>query len=148
MKVIFIKDLKNQGKKGDIKNVKDGYAENFLIKQGYAVKATDTSLDILKKENKTKQQLDEQKLKQAEELKKELEKLTVEIKVKTGTKDKVFGNVSSKQIVKELDGLNYKIDKKDIVIKESLSSLGDHIVNINLHKQVKAKLRVRLTKES
>lgn len=148
MKVIFIKDLKNQGKKGQIKEVKDGYGQNFLIKQGYAVLATDTSLKILKQENKINQDKENQAIKECQKLKEQLEKITLKIKVKTGKEDRIFGNVSSKQIVNELKKIGFIIDKKKIKIDIPLTSLGFHNVIINLHKNVDAKLKVQLIKES
>lgn len=146
MKVIFLKDVKGQGKKGEIKEVSDGYASNFLIKNKYAVKATDTSLKILDKENETAKLNEALKIKEAESLKAKIEKLNIKIQVKTGKEDKVFGNVSSKQIEKELENLGFKIDKKTIKLENSLSSLGTHIVKIELHKKVIANLKVNLVK--
>lgn len=146
MKVIFIKDLKGQGKKGDIKEVKDGYGNNFLIKNGYAIQATEGNLKHYNTE-KEKEKLNENlKIKDCESLKKELEKLTIKIKVKVGTQDRVFGSVSTKQIVQELKKEGYDIDKNKIAIDSPLSCLGTHIVKIELHKQVIADLKVNLVK--
>ena len=147
MKVIFIKDLKGQGKKGDIKEVKDGYGSNFLIKNGYAVMYTKTSVAILNEQNRIKAEQESELIKESKEIKEKLEKIDLKIKVKTGKEDKVFGSVSTKQIVSELQKLNYNIDKKKIKLDTDLSSLGTHIVNIELHKQVNAKLKVTLVKE-
>ena len=148
MKVIFLKDLKKQGKKGEIKEVKDGYAENFLIKNGYAVKATDTSIKILNKQNKEAKESELQLIENCKQLKQKLEKNILKIKVKTGKNDQVFGSVSSKQIVSELAKLGFNINKKSINITNQLTSLGIHNVEINLHKEVKAILKVQLVKES
>lgn len=146
MKVIFIKDLKGQGKKGDIKEVKDGYGNNFLIKNGYAIVANDSNLKQFNKE-KEKEKLNETlKIKDCESLKQELEKLTIKIKVKTGAQDRVFGSVSTKQINEELKKLDYVIDKNKIKINEPLTTLGTHIVDIELHKQVIAKVKINLEK--
>ena len=143
MKVIFIKDLKKQGRVNEIKEVSDGYAVNFLIKNGYAVKYTKTSSSILDKEMEEKRVLDNKNKEEALKLSKEIEKLTLEFKMATN-KGKVFGSVSSKQIVEELNKLGFKVDKKMINIDTSISSLGVHIVDINLYKGVVAKLNVRL----
>lgn len=146
MKVIFIKDLKGQGKKGDIKEVKDGYGTNFLIKNGYAILANDGNLKQFNTQ-KEKEKLNEAlKIKECEKIKEELEKLKIEIKVKTGVQDKVFGSVSTKQINEELKKMNYNIDKNKIKINEVLSSLGTHVVDVELHKQVIAKLKINLVK--
>lgn len=146
MKVIFIKDLKNQGKKGEIKVVKDGYAENFLIKKGYAVQVTEESLRKLEDDKrKERQEIKENTIK-AEELKRKIEKISLLFKVKTGEHDRVFGSISPKQIKEELDKKGYKIDKKQILLDNNLSSLGFHNVNIRLYKEVIAILKVQLVK--
>ena len=146
MKVILLKDVKKQGKKDDILDVSDGYAENFLIKNGYAIQVTEKNIENVKKENDAKKQ-EEQKLSQeAENLKKELEKLTLVFKVKTGEQDRVFGSISPKQIKEELLKKGYKIDKKQIELSTSLQSLGFHKVNITLYKEIKAELKVQLVK--
>lgn len=147
MKVIFKKDLKGQGKKGEVKNVKDGYGMNYLIKNGYAVAATDENLKHLNTENKRAKKQLEETIKECEEQKKQLEKLILTFKVKTGAGDKVFGSVSPKQIVSELKQLGYDIDKKKIIDKNSITSLGYHYINIELHKKVIAKVKIYLTKE-
>jgi large subunit ribosomal protein L9 len=146
MKVIFIKDLKKQGRKGEIKEVKDGYAQNFLIKQGYAVAATLKSLEKLESE-KLKEKLKEKELiEETTKLKEKLESLELEFKVKTGEQDKVFGSISSKQIADRLEEEGYKINRKDIIIDNQISSLGSHIVKISLYKDIKAELRIKLIK--
>ena len=146
MEVIFIKDLKHQGKKGEIKNVKDGYAENFLIKNGYAVKKTKESLNKLEYENKKKKELDESNKQEALKVKEKLEKETLEFKVKTGEGDRVFGSISVKQIKDELDKKGYKVDKNKIEIDGTIASLGFHDVKINLYQGVDAKVKVHVIK--
>lgn len=145
MKVIFLKDLKNQGKKGEIKEVKDGYAKNFLIKNGYAIKETKESLKILDRENKQAQELDEKNKKEAKELKQKLEQEKIKFQVKTGKNDKVFGSISVKQIKDKLDE-KYKIDKKQIIINNPISSLGFHGVEIHLYKDIIAKIKIEVIK--
>ncbi len=146
MEVIFIKDLRGQGKKGDIKTVKDGYGENFLIKKGYAVLKTSEYLAQLKKEQKEKENLKAQNMQEAKELKEKIEKITLDFKVKTGQGDKVFGSVSTKQIKDELAKENIKVEKNMIKLDESLSSLGFHNVEIELYPKIVAKLKVHLIK--
>ncbi len=146
MKVIFIKDLKGQGKKGEIKEVKDGYGENFLVKKGYAIIATDGNLKQFNTQ-KEKEKLEETLLiKDCEVLKEKIEKLNIKIKVKTGAMDRVFGSVSTKQINEELKKLGIDIDKNKIKIDSPIQSLGTHVVHVLLHKQVIADLKINLVK--
>lgn len=145
MEVIFIKDLRNQGKKGQIKNVKDGYAENFLIKNGYAVIKNKENLAKLNHELKKKEELQEENKKTAEELKKKLDKETIEFKVKTGEGDKVFGSISIKQIKEELEKKGYKIEKS-MIEHTTISSLGFHNVDINLYANITATIKVHVVK--
>lgn len=147
MKVIFVKDLKGQGKKGEIKNVKDGYGKNFLIKNGYAVMASDSNLKHLETENLKNEIKEKTLIKECEEIKKQIENLVLKFKVKTGKTDQVFGSVSTKQIVSELKKYDFIVDKKQVLLDSPLTSLGFHYVSIELHKQVIAKLKVELVKE-
>ena len=146
MEEIFIKDLKNQGKKGEIKKVKDGYAENFLIKNGYAVIKNKENMAKLEKEQQAKAASDAKNKKEAEELKKELDKLVLEFKVKTGEGDKVFGSVSIKQVKDALTKEGYKIEKSQIELTTAMASLGFHRVDINLYPGVKATIKAHIIK--
>ena len=103
MKVIFLKDLKGQGKKDEIKEVKDGYAENFLIAKGYAVKLTEQSLSKFNRDKAKEKDLDDKNREEALKIKEKIEKEELIFKVKTGEADKVFGSISPKQIKEELD---------------------------------------------
>lgn len=141
MKVIFLKDLKGQGKKGEIKDVSDGYAINFLIKKGYALRKTEGSLNKLNEEIKESQELDLKNRNEAIILKEKLEKITLEFKVKAARDGRMFGSISSKQIKEELDKKGFKIDKKHIE-STSINSLGMHLVNIILYKDIKCTLKI------
>ena len=143
MQVIFLKDLKGQGKKGEIKEVSDGYATNFLIKKGYAIKKTSGSLNKLNIEKEEEKKLDESLRKEALVNKEKLEKLAISFNAKAGKMDKMFGSISSKQIKEELDKLGYNIDKKNIKM-ESINSFGYHDVDIILYKEVVAKIKVHV----
>ncbi len=147
MKVIFLKDVKGQGKKGEIKEVSDGYGKNFLIKNKYAVLATATSVKILNEENIQNNLALKEQIKEAEQIKKQIEKITLVFKVKTGKQDKVFGNISPKQIAEELKTKNIIIDKRKIKINNPIASLGFHKVELELHKEVIATLNIQLIKE-
>jgi len=143
MKVIFIKDLKKQGKVNEIKEVSDGYAVNFLIKNGYAVKYTKTSSDILNQDLEKKEKEEEKNYQDALKLKEKLEKMELKFVV-SSNKGKVFGSISSKQIVEELEKKGIKLDKKMIVLENNLNILGMHQVVVRLHKKVDVKLSVSL----
>lgn len=145
MKVIFIKDLKGQGKKKDIKEVSDGYAMNYLIKNGYAVKYTKTSNEILNNEIQNEKELFELNTKNAKIIKEKLEKETITFIVKSGTNNKIFGSISTKQIIDELNKLGYSnIDKRKIFIDNPITSLGIHIVKIELFKDVIANIKIKV----
>ncbi len=145
MQVIFLKDLRGQGKKGEIKEVADGYATNFLIKKGYAVKKTEGSLNKLNIEKENNRLLDEKNIKEANELSKKLEKITITLKAKAGANDKMFGSISSKQIKEELDKLGYHFDKKQIK-SETINSFGFHNVRVDLYKNIIGTIRVEVRK--
>ena len=140
MQVIFLKDVKGQGKKGEIKEVSDVYAINFLIKKGLALKKTEGSLKKLNESIKESNLKDEQNRNVALKLKKELENVTIDIPVKEKN-GRMFGSVSTKTIKEELDKLGYKFDKKQIET-ESINTLGMHLVIINLYKDIKGTVKI------
>lgn len=146
MKVIFTKDLKGQGRKGDIKEVSDGYAKNFLISKGYAVIANEENKKILEKTLAENKKEDELNKKKAHELKSKLEKEELVFKVKADDKGKVFGSVNAKQIEDKLKELGYSIDKNQIDNKKGIAKLGNTKVVVVLYKDIKASLNVRLEK--
>jgi len=146
MKVILLSDVAKVGKKGEIKEVADGYARNFLIARGLAVMESAGSKKILAKQNEEAARLDEQKRGEALELKKVLEAKTLVFKVKA--KDgKVSGSISSKQIEEELKKQGITIDKRKIRNSEPLNSLGTTDVQIELYKNVIGTIKVRLIEE-
>jgi len=144
MKVIFLKDVKKQGKKNEVKEVSDGYAINFLIKNGYAVKYTKSSGDKLDAQIANDKLNEENNIKAAEGIKAKIEKEILIFDVQTGKDGKVFGSISSKQICDRLGELGYKVDKKNVKSNESLSTLGTFYVDIELYKKVIAKVRIEL----
>ncbi|WP_210367604.1 50S ribosomal protein L9 [Bacillus sp. REN3] len=145
MKVIFLKDVKGKGKKGEVKNVADGYAHNFLIKQGLAVEASQSALSSLKAQQKKEEKLAAEELEQAKKLKETLEKTTVELTAKSGEDGRLFGSITSKQIAEELQkGHGIKLDKRKIELEDAIRSLGYTKVPVKLHKDVQATLNVHV----
>lgn len=144
MKVILLKDVKKQGKKDQIINVSDGYAQNFLIKNGLAVKYTDGSKKVLDKQIDIRNAKEDALIKECEEIKTKIEKITLEFSVKTGKNGKVFGTISSKQIAENLAQKDIIVDKKTINISSPIDTLGMHIIEINLHKKVTAKANIHV----
>lgn len=145
MKIIFTQDVKKQGKKGEIKEVKDGFA-NYLIQQKVAVVASDINLGRLERANANKKAMDDMNRELAQKEKAKIEKITLSFPVKTGEQDRVFGSISVKQIVSELKNKGFDIDKKSIKITSPINSLGFHNVEIELYKDVVATLKVELQK--
>lgn len=146
MKVIFLQDVKKQGKKGDIKEVSDGYGKNYLIKNGYAVLATQTGVKRLNAENEEKKLEENLNINNCKSIKEKLEKTKITFKVKTGSGDRVFGCISTKSIAEALKQKGFDIDKKKIKLDAPISSLGFHNVQIELHKEVVAQIKIELTK--
>lgn len=147
MKVIFIEDVKGQAKKDEIKEVKDGYAINYLIKNKLAVQYTSTSNERLVREIDNRKEKELQEVKDAHKIKERLNNILLTFKMKTGINDKVFGSISSKQIKEELDKMGFNIDKKKIIVDNPISVLGYHFVKIELHKEVIAEVKIELIKE-
>lgn len=146
MKIILLKDVKGQGKKDDIIDVSDGYANNFLLKNKLGVRYSETSKKILDNQIQERKDNEDALVKELTIIKDKLKDTSVEFKVKTGVQDRVFGTISSKQISEELNKKGYKIDKKCIFIDNPIDSLGTHKVTIKLHKKVEFNVNVILTK--
>lgn len=146
MKVILLKDIKGKGKKDSILDVSDGYANNFLIKNGLAVLYTKKSKEILDKEIDFREKEEQKLVDEYNQIKNKLNDKIIEFKVKTGKDDKVFGTVSSKQISDKLKEMGYKIDKKNIKVTDAISSLGITNVAVELHKKVKFNIKINLLK--
>ena len=147
MKVILLKDVKKQGKKDQVIEVSDGFAQNYLIKNGLAVKYTAGSKSILESELKERKLNEETLIKECEDKKIKIEKLELAFKVKTGSSGKVFGSISSKQIAEELLKKGINVDKKLIKIDNPIDTLGVHLININLHKKVTATIKVNVKED-
>lgn len=145
MKIILLKDVKNKGKKGQMIEVADGYA-NFLVNSNKAVAASDANLKKLEQEKKEKKQKEKAQLEKAKELQKEIQDKTLMFKMKVGEDGKMFGSVSTKQIVEEFrKQFKIKLDKRKIDLKESIKTLGYTKVKVQLHSDVEAEFQVLLT---
>ena len=146
MKVIFLKDVKGKGKKGELKNVADGYAHNFLLKQGLAVEANNANVKTLDAQKNKEQALAAEELQHAKELKEMLEKLTVELTAKSGEGGRLFGSITTKQIADELQKKHgIKIDKRKMELEDGIRSLGHTKLPVKLHHEVTATLTVQVT---
>lgn len=135
MKVILLNDVKKVGKKGDIVEVSDGYGRNFLLHKKLAVLATAKSMEILDEQNLQHDLHEKELASKAEDLKKELAKITLEFHVKTGEGGRVFGSVSTKQIVAQLhDKYGIRIEKRKVLDNDAIATLGYTDVKVDLYK--------------
>ena len=141
MKVILLQDIKSLGKKDEIVEVNEGYARNFILKKKLGVEATGANLNDIKLKKANDDKMAAQRLKDAQELSKKLEDLTVVCSIKVGKDGRSFGSVSSKEIAdKAKEQFDIDIDKKKIVLDEPIKALGDYKVTVKLHPNVSAKL--------
>ncbi len=146
MKIILLSDVRKVGKKDEIIEVSDGYANNYLIKNKLAVPYTKRSKEVLDIELKKQEEEEEKKIAEFNKIKEKLANKTLKFKVKTGAEDKVFGKISTKQISDEIKKQGFSIDKKSIILKNDIDTLGYHEVEINLHKKVNFKIKIELSK--
>ena len=145
MKVILLEDVKSLGKKGEIVNVNDGYARNFILPKKLGLEATSKNLNDLKLQKQNDEKVAQEKLDAAKALAEEIKEKSITVKIQAGVEGKVFGSISSKEIATEAKKQLYMdIDKKKIVIPDAIKSLGTYNVNIKLHKDVTATLTVKV----
>ena len=145
MKVILLEDVKSLGKKGEIVNVNDGYARNFILPKKLGLEATSKNLNDLKLQKQNDEKVAQEKLDAAIYIPEEIKEKSITVKIQAGVEGKVFGSISSKEIATEAKKqLNMDIDKKKIVIPDAIKSLGTYNVNIKLHKDVTATLTVKV----
>jgi large subunit ribosomal protein L9 len=146
MKVIFLKDVKGKGKKGEVKNVADGYAHNFLIKQGLAKEANNANISTLDALKKKEEKEAAEELAEAQKLKEVLDQIKVELTAKAGEGGRLFGSITTKQIAEELQKKNgIKIDKRKMELADAIRTLGHTKVPVKLHHEVVATLTVSVT---
>ncbi|MFY9176998.1 MAG: 50S ribosomal protein L9 [Caldicoprobacterales bacterium] len=145
MKVILLDNVKGTGVKGEVVNVSDGYARNFLFPKGLAIEATKANLNELKKKEKAAQRRREQEMQEAREMANRISDLTLVIKAKSGENGKLFGSVTNKEIAQELKKQhNIDIDRKKIVLNEPIKQLGQQDLEVKLYPEISGKLTVKV----
>lgn len=142
MQVVLLVDVKGTGKKGDICKVSDGYAQNFLLKTGKAKIADNTALNENAQAKQAKQYHYEQDKLRAEELKSRLDSANITLKIKGGENGRTFGSINSQEIATELNNKGYKVDKKQILLKEPIKNAGRYTVEAKLFTGIIAKFVV------
>ncbi|GGB42908.1 50S ribosomal protein L9 [Virgibacillus dakarensis] len=148
MKVIFLKDVKGKGKKGEVKNVSDGYARNYLLKNKLAEEATQGNMKALEAKKRKAMQEEQKEKEEAMELKDTLADLTVELKAKSGDSGRLFGSITSKQIAEALEKEHgYKIDKRKIELDEPIRALGYTTIPVKLHPDVSGSIKVHVAEK-
>jgi large subunit ribosomal protein L9 len=148
MKVILLKDVKGQGKRGEVKEVSEGYANNFLLKQGLAALASDSNIKVLDNKKHAEQKKKDQEKADAQALAEKLNEMTLQIKGKAGEGGRLFGSITTKQIAEELEKKHkITIDKRKMSLDDPIRVLGTTNVPIKLHPQVLATLKVLVTEE-
>lgn len=145
MKVILLEDVKKLGKKGDVVEVKPGYAKNSLLPQGLATEATNTAINERNLKVKANKRRQEEELAQAKEMGAKLDNKKIEIAVKVGANGKLFGSVTNKEIGEQIQKqLGYEIDRKKINLSEPIKSLGVYKVTARIHPKVTVTVNVEL----
>lgn len=148
MKVIFLKDVKGQGKKGQIKEVSEGYATNFLLPRGLVRPATEGNVKTLENQAAAEQRRKDQEKEEAVQLGKKIDELTLTLKAKAGEGGRLFGAITSKQIGEALAASHgIVVDKRKIELSDSIRHVGTFQVGVKLHTDVKATFTVQVTEE-
>ena len=148
MKVVLLEDVKSLGKKGDIVEVSEGYARNFIIPKKKGVEANQENLNTLKLQKANEEKIAKEKLEAAKELASKLNEASVSLTIKGGKDGRTFGSVSSKEIEEAIKTqLGLEIDKKKLIIAEPIKTFGSHEVKVKLHKDVTANLKVKVGEE-
>ena len=149
MKVILTEDVKALGKKGDIVDVNDGYARNFILKTKKGIEANAKNMNDLKLKRQNDDKVALEQLEAAKELAKKLGEGQVKLAIKVGKDGRAFGSVSSKEIAAAVKTqMSLEVDKKKIQLKDALKTLGTHIVPVKIHPKVTAELKVVVTEEA
>ena len=145
MKVILLQDVKSVGKKGDLVELSEGYARNFILPKKLGVEANNANMNNLKLQKANEEKIAKEQYEAALALGKEVEEMLVKVSIKSVEGGKTFGSVSSKEIAKAvMDQYGKEIDKKKIQMQDAIKSVGTHEVTVKLHPKVSAKLRVKV----
>ena len=147
MKVILKQDVKGTGKKGEILDVSDGYAKNFLLKKGLAEQASSVAVNSLKLQKEAEERRRAEEIREIRELAKRMDKSKVTVSIKCGENGKVFGSVTSKEIASRLEEQGFNVDKKKILLKDAIKTVGDYTVEVRLMEGVSAKVFVTVVPE-
>ncbi|MCQ9205516.1 MAG: 50S ribosomal protein L9 [Omnitrophica bacterium] len=147
MKVILLADLPKLGKEGETTKVKDGYARNYLIPKGLALKATDQNFKRIKEIEKTKSKVVEKQKRESFKLKETIEKISLTVTVEAKDDEELYGTISQAQILKLLKDEGIDLDKEKLILKEPIKKLGVYNLKIYLHPEVEASLRVWVVKK-
>ncbi|MDF2473216.1 MAG: ribosomal protein [Anaerocolumna sp.] len=148
MQIILTQDVKSLGKKGELVNVSDGYARNFILPKKLGLEATSKNLNDLKLQKAAEEKRLKEILEEAKAFAKELESKTIEVKIKAGEGGRTFGSVSSKEIATALKSdFGYDIDKKKLQLTDPIKTVGMHTVPVKLHPQVSAELKVKVSEQ-
>tara|TARA_B100000212_G_scaffold10462_2_gene7688 strand:- start:3672 stop:4121 length:450 start_codon:yes stop_codon:yes gene_type:complete len=144
MKIILLQSVRGLGDPGQIVNVKSGYARNYLIPNDLAIYATKSSISQAEYQIEKSKELEAKRIAELQEVCTKLNKVSLKFELQTSEEDKLFGSVTPQMICDQLLESGYKIEKKDIAIPDPIKSIGSHFVDIYLHKDVVAKIKVKV----
>lgn len=142
MKVLLLADVKGQGKKGEIINVSDGYANNFLLKKGLGTVATADTINSVAIHDKAVQKQKEAERAEAYQRAQQLKGSTVRLTAAKGASGKMFGSITNKEIAEELTKMGYPVDKKQVVLKEPIKRSGEYVVNVKMYAELSVQVTV------
>lgn len=147
MKVIFLEDVKGKGKKGDVKEIADGYARNFLLPKGLAVEASKGNMKQLDEQKATEKKRLDKEIAEAKDLAGKLDKLEVTIKAKAGDAGRLFGAVTSIQVAEAIEAAGHKVDRRKIVLADPIRTLGTNKIEIKVYPKISATVTVSVIEE-
>jgi len=144
MKIVLLQSVRGLGDPGDIVNVKSGYARNYLIPQDIAVYATKNNISQIENRIEKAKEIEAARVEKLTAIGEKLDKLSLKFQLKSGEEDKLFGSVTTQMIAEQLLENGYTVERKDIIINNPIKTLGNHYINIYLHKDVSAKVKIKV----